>query len=383
MTTMPIVCTPFVRTLPTPPSSLMPTIRRPTPNIRRFARLAPETTHQPTIGHHEQEQSIVTHLLAVVHNLEKRLQKLEQQHQHQSTYESSTSQDGPTASPIPAHTPKTLPRRITPITNNFTGMPDRIIASSKTPIPAQSSSMYPIELTNRFSECDDDDIISGISDSDNGSSINNTISSHSNICSNNNDNENNTPNCSNGEKSKVGVVADSTCGRIKVRDFNYKLGLGEEAVFEKFPGATARQIGVYSQHMKVVEKPETLIVIAGTNDLGKSVWELEKFGKEIDTKAIANDIMNIGRDAQNHGVGTIYVSSLLRRRGLKYEELRRQINMHLETYCNVEGIHFLSHENIYLSDLWVDGLHLNSGGIQKLMDNMLRCCTTYNPYLCD
>ena len=183
--------------------------------------------------------------------------------------------------------------------------------------------------------------------------------------------------------TKVGVVSSSMTTKIKVRDFNAKLGVGQEAVFAKFPGATARQISVYSAYMTLVEKPETLIIVAGGNDLALQMREEEGGAGQVDVEVIGNNILDIARGARDQGIHDVFVSGLIIRRGLKNDGFRRLVNDYLKQCCQVEGFKYVSHGNIRLNDLWVDGIHLNSGGTQKLMDNLLRCCTSYNPYLCD
>ena len=183
--------------------------------------------------------------------------------------------------------------------------------------------------------------------------------------------------------TKVGVVSSSLTNKIKVRDFNNKLGVGEEAIFAKFPGATAWQIRVYSTYMTMVEKPDTLVIVAGGNDLALQMREEDRRGGNVNIEGIANDILDIARGAKVQGIHDIHVSSVLVRRGLKNEGFRRDINVYIKQRCEAEGFKYLCHDNIMLSDLWVDGIHLNSGGTQKLRENLLRCCTSYNPYLCD
>ena len=132
-----------------------------------------------------------------------------------------------------------------------------------------------------------------------------------------------------------------------------------------------------------MEKRETLIIVAGGNDLALQMREEEGGAGQVDIKVIGNNILDIARGARDQGIHDVFVSGLIIRRGLKNEGFRRSSNDYMKQCCQVEGFRYVSHENIRLNDLWVDGIHLNSGGTQKLMDNLLRCCTSYNPYLCD
>ena len=117
------------------------------------------------------------------------------------------------------------------------------------------------------------------------------------------------------------------------------------------------------------DKPQSLIIIAGTNDISYRLQD-----GTADASDIADDILDIARNAKCNGVESIFVSGIIIRRGIKYEQLRKEINLKLRLICSEEGFHFVSHDNILMEDLWRDGLHLNNRGMYKLKRNLLKCC---------
>ena len=49
--------------------------------------------------------------------------------------------------------------------------------------------------------------------------------------------------------------------------------------------------------------------------------------------------------------------------------------------CMQNNFYFIDNNNITEFDLHYDGLHLNATGTEKLAINLLKCCSSYNPYL--
>ena len=183
--------------------------------------------------------------------------------------------------------------------------------------------------------------------------------------------------------SNIAVVTDSMTNRIKARDFNRKLGEEEKAIFSKFHGATAKAICHYAEYTIEEDSPKSIIILAGTNDISYAYG----VGMEPDPYTISEHVMDIGRKAKRKGVESVYVSGIIRRRGRRYERIRKDINCMLERKCNEEGSCYVNHDNISLENLSFDGLHLNHMGTERLMQNLLKCCKStpyweqFNPYL--
>ena len=64
---------------------------------------------------------------------------------------------------------------------------------------------------------------------------------------------------------KTAIVSDSMCRSIRVRDFNEQLDSNiDHVIINKYPAAHANQIHHYSDYALDNEKPDTIIVMAGT-----------------------------------------------------------------------------------------------------------------------
>ena len=175
---------------------------------------------------------------------------------------------------------------------------------------------------------------------------------------------------------KTTIVADSMCKSIRVRDFNNQLDRDiDQVLINKYPAAHSKQILHYSNYTLLNDKPDYLIVMAGTNDVSYD----SKNGNEPDPEEIATRIIEIGRNARRHGVTRVFINSLIKREGLFYNRIITRINLLLRLKCNAEKFYFIDNCDISINDL-CDGLHLNYDGNKIFMRNLLNCCDSYNPY---
>ena len=126
-----------------------------------------------------------------------------------------------------------------------------------------------------------------------------------------------------------------------------------------------------------IDSPDTLIILAGTNDLAYAFRNNE----DPDVDSIATSIINTGRYAREKGVKTIYINSIIVRRGYRYKYPRTRLNNIIRAKCEELGFFYIDNEGIRMDDLCEDGLHLNEFGTEKLRTNFLKCFHSYNPYL--
>ena len=94
---------------------------------------------------------------------------------------------------------------------------------------------------------------------------------------------------------KILLLSDSICSRIQMHEFNRNLRSGH-AYRKQFPGATSHGIAHYSIPTLINDKPDTIVIHAGTNDLRNT-------GKE----EIVDNIMNIVGTCQKYRVTNICV----------------------------------------------------------------------------
>ena len=155
-------------------------------------------------------------------------------------------------------------------------------------------------------------------------------------------------------KNKTVIISDSTTRRIDMREFNHFVK-NCEVVKRTFPGATASQLKYYVQAALNEDKPNTIIISAGTNNLTKKNQTVQDTAKEI---------VDIVKTCCEGGVKKIFVSSLICRPAYYYEinEINKLLKYHTSTYDYT----FIENSNIREEHLWKDNVHLNNEGISIL-----------------
>ena len=137
----------------------------------------------------------------------------------------------------------------------------------------------------------------------------------------------------------------------------------EEIHFNKFPGAHARQIKHYATWSIENGEADSIVILAGTNDIN--------YDNDPSVEQISKRVLDIARQAKQMGVANIYVCGLVYRKQKSYDNIIRDINLAIQLVSSDEGFVFISNDNIIGSDLHSDGLHLNPGGTEKLLKNIL------------
>ena len=176
----------------------------------------------------------------------------------------------------------------------------------------------------------------------------------------------------------ISVVTDSMSRSIKQTVMQKYLPGDMKVSFHKYPGHTADEISHYVQKNIFDDKPQTIIIIAGINDILK-----EKRVKDIpDLNMIVEHILDIGRVARENKVRHILISGIMVNKA--HNTVVQVINDILVDRCKKEGFTYMDQSDITLKNLLsYDGLHLNSSGSAKLLHNLLRSCIEgYNPYIC-
>ena len=157
---------------------------------------------------------------------------------------------------------------------------------------------------------------------------------------------------------KVGIISDSICGRLLMRDLSSKIKNGH-AYRRYHPGATPKQLLDYCVNTLTNDKPDEIIIHVGTNSL-----------RTDDPCTIANDIISIVNTCRYYGVNTIYVSAITFRPGLETEV--KQVNDILYHKSHIHSFKFIGHSNIGSSLMFKDRIHLNDEGSNVLKNNFIR-----------
>ena len=122
-------------------------------------------------------------------------------------------------------------------------------------------------------------------------------------------------------------------------------------------------------------KPDQVVVVAGTNDLSRAINE----SGTVDEYKVVNGILEIARAARHHGAKKVVVSSILPRRGYRYQNAVASVNDLLYMACIAEEFTFMDHSYITLAHISTDGVHPNFYGTTILKFNILSTFRTFDP----
>ena len=153
----------------------------------------------------------------------------------------------------------------------------------------------------------------------------------------------------------------------------------EGVIFKKFPGHTAEEISFYAPKPLSDHKPDRVVVIAGTNDLTRAMYEKSK----VNEYQVVESILKIGRAARDQGAKKIYLSSIVVRRGYYYREAVNRVNDLLYMACLAEDFLYLDHSMITMDHISSDGIHPNEFGAAILKFNILSVFDSFRSDLID
>ena len=118
----------------------------------------------------------------------------------------------------------------------------------------------------------------------------------------------------------------------------------------------------------VDEKPQTLIIHIGSNDITKFNYH------DVDVNDLANIILQIGLKCRYYGVESIAILFLLVRNYNNLNKLIWGVNISLKHLCKVYDFDFICNNKIAKNLLWRDGFHLTDEGTSFLTINFLLFC---------
>ena len=163
---------------------------------------------------------------------------------------------------------------------------------------------------------------------------------------------------------KINVFGDSILRHMKGKAITEELKSGRVYV-KAFPGANCNQLSHYITPNLTEQNPDAVIIHVGTNDLKI------RQGQQKSNEAIANDIINIGKQCKQHGVNDVFISGITYRKGFHLMKKVHEVNDIVQNLCLLEDLHFISNNNIREQHLWQDGIHLSESGVTVLSNNMI------------
>ena len=168
------------------------------------------------------------------------------------------------------------------------------------------------------------------------------------------------------KKRKIAIISASITKPINMIQFNRALKNGD-AIKRPFGGATASQLNHYVQAILHEDKPDTIIINGGTNNLTKK--------KNQTVEETAMEIINIVKTCRSGGVKRIYVSSITCRPS--HQAKIDKINELLQYYAGIYRYEYIDNACIKEGHLKRDGVHLNYQGTCLLANNFLSHLNNY------
>ena len=133
---------------------------------------------------------------------------------------------------------------------------------------------------------------------------------------------------------------------------------------QRFHGGQSRFAGNYmSQHL-FEERPETVIVQFGGNDLATSRINPTPISK------VANQVIEAGLLCKQFDVQNIIISGVTTRKNEFQQKRCEELNIILKGLCDRHNFVFIDNSMITVNHLY-DGVHLNDDGTKILADNYL------------
>ena len=128
--------------------------------------------------------------------------------------------------------------------------------------------------------------------------------------------------------------------------------------------ATAKRLG---QHVLLIlkeDKPDSVLLHIGTNDVNHHNLYA------VSTEKLASDIIEIDRTCKAFNVKEVFISSVLCRNEVILSSQINRTNELLNKLCKENDFNYISNSNITPSHLSKNGIHLNDIGTFKLGDNL-------------
>ena len=163
---------------------------------------------------------------------------------------------------------------------------------------------------------------------------------------------------------KTMIFSTSMTKGIRHQEFNNYIENGH-AIFQRFHGAKARHVKNYIATHLSEQQPDTVILLAGGNDLPT------KKDNPIPVEDIASHIIEAGNVCSTYGVKNVLISGVITRRTPYMAKRCRELNNILKGMCQVSNFIFIENSNIYFQHLAGDGVHLNEDGNINLANNFL------------
>ena len=156
------------------------------------------------------------------------------------------------------------------------------------------------------------------------------------------------------------MIGDSNFNKVLHREMSDCVG--REVSKFSYSGATSAHLLCYSEVL-LAEKPESVVILAGTND----IWGSNK--RNETATVIANDILKLGDKFHLTGTKDILITSIPDTRIRECNARAKEINMIVKEECRRKNFTYVD-----ITDLGnhLDGpVHLSWEGRKKMVDRFI------------
>ena len=153
---------------------------------------------------------------------------------------------------------------------------------------------------------------------------------------------------------------------IRPDHFNRDYFTKGRATFHRFHGGKARHIRNQVETHLYDERPDSVIILAGGNDL-----PVARRQRPTALADIAGHIIDIALMCKKYEVSNICISSVLPREDFYSQLYRKEVNDILRSLCELYDFYFIDNDSgedriILSKHIAQDGIHLNSEGSELL-----------------
>ena len=159
-------------------------------------------------------------------------------------------------------------------------------------------------------------------------------------------------------RRKVVITGDSLLNGLHEKGLSRNHRVNNYFPINNFPGGTSETILENIDEI-IKNKPDCLIIHAGTNDLTNGINLLNQ------AKKIIKEVKKVSHNTK------IAFSSIVTRKDRKNIDKKvLEVNSHLKNYCSQKNIDFIDNNNIKEEHLGLKKLHLNKRGNTVLASNI-------------
>ena len=166
------------------------------------------------------------------------------------------------------------------------------------------------------------------------------------------------------EGKKILMIGDSHIRRVK-RDKLQNSFDNAKSFVRYFSGAKTEDLHHYIIPSLLKEKPDTVVILAGSNNITHRIFE------DFNADKLADEIMDIGKMCRQYGVKDVIFSSIFVKNSIKLGKMISQVNGAAMKKCEENGFHFVSNDNILRKHLCKDGVHLTDEGTNIFAGNIV------------